>query len=102
MSRKRLLAAVGALALCSAAAAAAAIAPIKEYAVSIVPDTRPSGCSAPATRFPRRANRASSYQMVGIPDGLGAYASGHGAVTVYMNQELGSAVLPPSPSSATL
>jgi len=31
------------------------------------------------------------YRMVGIPDGLGAYANGNGTFTVLMNHELGSA-----------
>lgn len=32
----------------------------------------------------------SSYQMVGIPDGLGAYDNGNGTFTVLMNHELGN------------
>ena len=31
--------------------------------------------------------------MVGIPDGLGAYANRDGTTTVFMNQELGNTVV---------
>lgn len=33
---------------------------------------------------------ANGYQMVGIPDGLGAYDNGNGTITVLMNHELGT------------
>jgi hypothetical protein len=35
------------------------------------------------------SNPTSSYQMVGIPDGLGAYDNGNGTLTILMNHELG-------------
>ena len=35
---------------------------------------------------------ASTYQMVGIPDGLGAYDNGDGTFTLLMNHELGTTV----------
>lgn len=36
------------------------------------------------------ANPTSTYRMVGIPDGLGAYDNGDGTFTVLMNHELGA------------
>ncbi len=42
-------------------------------------------------RVPETGSPGSEYQMIGIPDGLGAYRSGHGhqrVVNVFMNHEL--------------
>ena len=39
-------------------------------------------------RLPRTSNPAQQYQMVGIPDGLGAHANADGTVTLFMNHEL--------------
>jgi hypothetical protein len=39
-------------------------------------------------RVPETSNPSLEYQMIGIPDGLGAYANRDGTLTVYMNHEL--------------
>lgn len=39
-------------------------------------------------RVPRTSNAEQLFQMVGIPDGLGAHANADGTATVFMNQEL--------------
>ena len=42
-------------------------------------------------RVPETSHPGREYQMVGIPDGLGAHANRDGTVTVYMNHELTNA-----------
>lgn len=84
--RPIVLGAIG-LAMVAAAAATAAIANVKPYAIGTGQGytTRPLlsvGDTAPETSDPTK-----TYQMVGIPDGLGAHRSGAN-VTVYMNHEL--------------
>jgi Bacterial protein of unknown function (DUF839) len=44
-------------------------------------------------RVPDTSDPARQYQMVGIPDGLGAHRNRNGTVIVYMNHELGNTVL---------
>jgi hypothetical protein len=39
-------------------------------------------------RVPRTGHPGAEYQMVGIPDGLGAYANSDGTITVLMNHEM--------------
>lgn len=39
-------------------------------------------------RVPRTSNPSEEFQMIGIPDGLGAYANPNGTTTLFMNQEL--------------
>ena len=39
---------------------------------------------------PETSDPWKQYQMVGIPDGLGAYASGFNRITVFMNHEFGT------------
>jgi hypothetical protein len=39
-------------------------------------------------RVPRTSNPGESFQMIGIPDGLGAHANLDGTTTVFMNHEL--------------
>ena len=41
-------------------------------------------------RVPRTGLPGFEYQLVGIPDGLGAHANGDGTITVYMNHEFGN------------
>ncbi|MBI5387860.1 MAG: esterase-like activity of phytase family protein [Verrucomicrobia bacterium] len=43
-------------------------------------------------RVPRTGQPGLEYQMVGIPDGLGAHRNPDGTISVYMNHEMGNAV----------
>jgi len=89
---------VGLAAVITTAMAAAAITPSKPYAVGIAEgyETRP--LLTVGDTVPETSNPTKQYQMVGIPDGLGA-EKGRGRTTVlYMNHELGFNV----PSRTTL
>ena len=68
--------------------AAAAIAPIKNYAVGVTGGYETKRLLSVGDRVPETTNPALEYQMVGIPDGLGAHANPDGTTTVYMNHEL--------------
>ncbi len=62
---------------------------------SVAPYLVPSGSGVGSVSFTAlRAVEDGTYkglpQMVGIPDGLGAYDNGNGTFTILMNQELGS------------
>lgn len=91
--RKGLLAVVGVLALAGATTAAAVIAPIKEYAVSIVPGYETVKLLSVGDTVPETSQPGKEYQMVGIPDGLGAHGNGDGTAAVYMNHELTGSTL---------
>jgi Bacterial protein of unknown function (DUF839) len=81
----------------SATVAGAAIQPIKRYAVELPGSGYETkrllsvGDTVPLTGSP-----AKQYQMVGIPDGLGAHRNSDGTRTIFMNHEL-----PVSPTVAT-
>jgi hypothetical protein len=62
---------------------------------SIAPYTVPVGSDytivpllSTGDRLPRTSNPSQQYQMIGIPDGLGAHANADGTMTLYMNHEL--------------
>jgi len=84
-----LVAAAGAAALVGVAGAATD----GKYAVPIGSDYETIALLSVGDQVPETSNPAKRFQMVGIPDGLGAYESRHDTVTIYMNHELGSAVL---------
>lgn len=71
-----------------AGAAAAGIAIIKPYAVGIDGDYYTQRLLSAGDTVPESSNPAKEFQMVGIPDGLGAHKSKRGKTTVYMNHEL--------------
>jgi uncharacterized protein DUF839 len=86
---------VGAIALAAATAAiltgAAAASPnataVKPYAVPLGGAYALTPLLSVADRVPETSNPGLDYQMIGIPDGLGAYAAGGGSV-LFMNHEL--------------
>lgn len=92
--RPRLLTgAVAAAAVLALALPGAATTAVKPYAVSLDPayEVTPLwsvGDDVPVTGAPTR-----TYQMIGIPDGLGAYGAPDGTTTVLMNHELTSPTL---------
>jgi hypothetical protein len=69
-------------------AASAAIAPIKAYTVGIAGGYETKRLLSVGDRVPETSNPAQEFQMIGIPDGLGAHANADGTKTVYMNHEL--------------
>jgi Bacterial protein of unknown function (DUF839) len=69
-------------------AASAAIAPIKPYAVGIAGGYETKRLLSVGDRVPETSDPAKEFQMIGIPDGLGAHANADGTKTVYMNHEL--------------
>lgn len=80
-----------------AASLAAAFSTLAQtgFMTSILPYTAPVGPDytiipilSTGDRVPRTSNPMQQYQMVGIPDGLGAHANGDGTVTLFMNHEL--------------
>ena len=78
------LAALGAVALVSTASTATT----KPYAVAIVPDYETKPLLSVGEQVPETSNPSKRYQMVGIPDGLGAHKSPGGTITLFMNHEL--------------
>ncbi len=87
MSRRAALAAAAA-AVVAAGSAVAALAPAPRYAVGLAGDYETRVVMSVGDRVPESSDPAKEYQMVGIPDGLGAHRGGGGTSVVYMNHEL--------------
>jgi Bacterial protein of unknown function (DUF839) len=71
-----------------AVSASAAIAPIKRYTVGIAGGYETKRLLSVGDRVPETSAPTNEFQMVGIPDGLGAHANADGTKTVYLNHEL--------------
>ena len=84
--KKAILAATVAV-LVAAGAAAAGIAIVKPYAVGIDGDYYTKRLLSVGDTVPETSNPSKQFQMIGIPDGLGAHKSGDKRI-VYMNHEL--------------
>ena len=84
----------GAAVLAAAACAAQAgfITSIAPYTVPVGPDYSIVPILSVGDRVPRTSNTNQLFQMVGLPDGLGAHANADGTVTVFMNHELRNTV----------
>jgi Bacterial protein of unknown function (DUF839) len=80
------LAAAGAVA---GVAVAAIDATVKDYAEPLTADYETTRLLSVGDTVPLTSDPTKEFQMIGIPDGLGAHKSGRGLRTVYMNQELG-------------
>lgn len=98
-ARTSAAAALAATAFSAAAATSPAVAApegfvtgVKAYAVPVVPAYRIDPLLSAGDRVPETSNPAEQYQMVGIPDGLGATRAGGGRTTLFMNHELGNTV----------
>lgn len=76
-----------AVAAAVAGAASAAIAPIDVYADSLTPQYETTRLLSVGDTVPETSDPSKTFQMVGIPDGLGAYRASNGARIVYMNHE---------------
>lgn len=58
------------------------------YARPVGPDYSIIPILSAGDRVPRTSNPDQRFQMIGIPDGLGAHANQDGTTTLFMNQEL--------------
>ncbi len=65
---------------------------IHPYAVPVGSDYSIIPLLSAGDRVPRTSDAGQLFQMIGIPDGLGAHASKDGTTTVFMNQELPNTV----------
>lgn len=84
------LAAAGAV---TGAAVAAIDTTVKDYAEPLTTDYETTRLLSVGDTVPLTSDPAKDFQMVGIPDGLGAHKSGKGTRTVFMNHELTSSSL---------
>ncbi|HMJ13939.1 MAG TPA: alkaline phosphatase PhoX, partial [Polyangiaceae bacterium] len=66
---------------------------IKPYVVSLSPEYALQALLSAGDRVPRTSNPAEQYQMVGIPDGIGTHKGSGNTTLLFMNHELGNAVL---------
>ena len=99
MRRKTAVAAIGAAGLVVAAAGIAAISSTKPYAVGIAGGYETKALISAGDTVPETSNPAKQYQMVGIPDGLGAHSNPDGTKTIFMNHELTSRAFRNRPSA---
>jgi hypothetical protein len=65
---------------------------VKPYAVPVGDQYQVTPLISSGDTVPRTSDPSRQYQMIGIPDGLGARAARHGKVDLYMNHELGRTV----------
>lgn len=79
---------VGAIALI--ALAGSAVAQVTGPSTTTAPYVLPVTPGVTTTSIFTTGDNIGGYRMVGIPDGLGAYANGDGSFTLLMNHELGS------------
>ncbi|MGH9180351.1 MAG: hypothetical protein ACRDY5_01355, partial [Acidimicrobiales bacterium] len=83
--------AAGALVAGTASAAPAGfLTSVKPYAVPVGDQYRITALLSVGDRVPAASPPGRQYQMVGIPDGLGARLTENGTTEVFMNHELGS------------
>lgn len=61
---------------------------VHPYAVPVGPDYSIIPILSVGERVPRTSDPNQLFQMIGIPDGLGAHANDDGTTTVFMNSEL--------------
>lgn len=66
---------------------------VQPYVVPITSDYTITPLLSVGDRVPETSNPSRLYQMVGIPDGLGAYNASTSEVVLYMNHELNKGVL---------
>jgi hypothetical protein len=65
---------------------------VHPYTVPVGPDYSIIPLLSAGDRVPRTSNPNQLFQMIGIPDGLGAHTNDDGTTTLYMNSELVNAV----------
>ncbi len=89
LKRRRVVLGSTVAVLVGAGAALATTASTKPYAVGIAGGYETKAVLSVGDQVPETSHKSKRYQMVGIPDGLGAYKSNKGT-TVFMNHELTS------------
>ena len=87
MNLKRIAATSVATVIALSASAGFAATSAKRYTVPIAPDYETKALFSVGDTVPWADDTSRSYQMVGIPDGLGAHANDDGTTTLYMNHE---------------
>src|SRR5881397_1359218 len=91
-SRRLLLVSIGFAALFVAVAAGGAppgfTTSVKPYAISISPEYATKPILSVGDRVPLTSDSSRQFQMIGVPDGLGAYQADDGSVVLYMNHEV--------------
>lgn len=92
MRKRNGVLAAAAATLAVAGAAGAAIAPIDVYADSLVPQYETVKLLSVGDTVPLTGDPSKTFQMVGIPDGLGAHRGAGGSRIVYVSHELRSTV----------
>jgi hypothetical protein len=75
------------------AASADEITAVKSYVVPVSPHYRVQPLLSVGEQVPNTSDPSKIYQMIGIPDGLGAHKLPDGNTALFMNHELGNAVL---------
>jgi secreted PhoX family phosphatase len=91
--RRNITVALAALGAAAALAGAAWTASTKPYAVAIHPEYETTPLLSVGNQVPEASDPSKTYQMVGIPDGLGAHPRPNGRITLFMNHELGNTAL---------
>ncbi|HEY6560507.1 MAG TPA: hypothetical protein VI072_24655 [Polyangiaceae bacterium] len=66
---------------------------IKPYAVSLSPEYALQPLLSVGDRVPRTSDPSETFQMVGIPDGIGTYRGPGNTTFLYMSHEFGNTVL---------
>lgn len=92
-TRNAAIAAAAVAVLAGAGVGVGALTTTPTYAGGIAERYETRALMSVGDRVPVTGDPTSEYQMVGIPDGLGAHANGDGTSTVYINHELGSAAI---------
>jgi hypothetical protein len=75
------------------AASAQEYTKVKPYVVSVTPDYVVQPLLTVGDQVPNTSDTNRTFQMIGIPDGLGAYKTDCGNTILFMNQELGRSVV---------
>ena len=71
-------------------ASAGFLTSVPAYAAPVGPDYSIIPLLSAGDRVPRTGAPGLEYQMVGIPDGIGAHTNADGTITVYFNHEMGN------------
>jgi hypothetical protein len=86
--RKALGGAAAAVVAFAIAAAALAATAVKPYVKPVGTNYQITPLFSAADKVPETSDPSKQYQMVGIPDGLGAHPNADGTSTLFMNHEL--------------
>jgi len=69
---------------------------VQPYAVSVSPDYVVKPILSAGDKVPHTTDASKQFQMIGVPDGLGAHKAGGDTTVIYMNHELaGTAISEP-------